>query len=53
MRAFFTDGDVTVAKLLDQNGARVTCFDRLAVGEGIEKHESNFAEEVMQQVAGD
>jgi len=40
------------AELLEQNGARVTGFYRLAVGEGIEKKEENFADEVMQQVSG-
>ena len=49
---FVKDGDVTVAKLLKQHGAAVNGFNRLAVGEGIEKEESNFADEVMQQVAG-
>lgn len=49
---FVKDGDVTVAKLLDQNSARVNGFDRIAVGEGIEKKEENFADEVMQQVTG-
>jgi len=49
---FVKDGDVTVAKLLQQNSASVNGFDRLAVGEGIEKKEENFAEEVMQQVSG-
>ena len=49
---FVKDGDVTVGKLLDQKGATVKGFSRLAVGEGIEKKEENFAEEVMQQVAG-
>ena len=49
---FVKDGDVTVAKLLQQHGATVTGFDRLAVGEGIEKKEENFADEVMQQVSG-
>jgi len=49
---FVKDGDVTVAKLLDQKGASVKGFNRLAVGEGIEKKEDNFAEEVMQQVKG-
>ena len=44
--------DVTVAKLLQQKSASVNGFDRLAVGEGIEKKEENFAEEVMQQVSG-
>jgi elongation factor Ts len=49
---FVKDGDVTVAKLLEQNSASVNGFDRLAVGEGIEKKEENFADEVMQQVSG-
>jgi elongation factor Ts len=49
---FVKDGDLTVAKLLEQNNASVNGFDRLAVGEGIEKKEENFADEVMQQVSG-
>ena len=49
---FVKDGDVTVAKLLDQKSATVNGFSRLAVGEGIEKKQENFADEVMQQVSG-
>ena len=49
---FVKDGDVSVEKLLKQNDARVNRFERLAVGEGIEKQASNFADEVMQQVSG-
>jgi len=49
---FVKDGDVTVEKLLQQNGASVNVFHRLAVGEGIEKKQENFADEVMQQVTG-
>ena len=49
---FVKDGDLTVAKLLDQNSASVNGFNRIAVGEGIEKKEDNFADEVMQQVKG-
>jgi len=49
---FVKDGDITVAKLLEQKSASVNGFDRLAVGEGIEKKEENFADEVMQQVSG-
>jgi elongation factor Ts len=49
---FVKDGDITVAKLLEQNGAKVKQIVRLAVGEGIEKKEENFADEVMQQVKG-
>ena len=49
---FVKDGDVTVEKLLQQSGASVNGFHRLAVGEGIEKKQENFADEVMQQVTG-
>jgi len=49
---FVKDGDVTVAKLLEQNGASVKAFTRIEVGEGIEKKADNFADEVMQQVKG-
>ena len=49
---FVKDGDLTVGKLLQQKGATIKGFDRLVVGEGIEKKQENFAEEVMQQVSG-
>jgi elongation factor Ts len=49
---FVKDGDITVANLLKQNGAKVKSFTRLVVGEGIEKKVDNFADEVMQQVKG-
>ena len=49
---FVKDGDITVGKLLEQKGASVKGFTRLAVGEGIEKKVENFADEVMQQVKG-
>jgi len=49
---FVKDGDITIAKLLEQKSASVNGFDRLVVGEGIEKKEENFADEVMQQVSG-
>lgn len=49
---FVKDGDITVAKLLKQNGASVKSFVRLVVGAGIEKKVDNFADEVMQQVKG-
>jgi elongation factor Ts len=51
-QTFVKDGDLTVGKLIDQNNASVNGFVRLAVGEGIEKKEANFADEVMQQVTG-
>lgn len=49
---FVKDPDVTVGKLLEQNGATITHFVRFEVGEGIEKQQENFAEEVMRQVQG-
>ncbi len=48
---FVKDPDVTVAKLLKDADASVTGFVRYEVGEGIEKKEENFAEEVMQQIS--
>jgi len=47
---FVKDPDVTVGKLLKDAGATVTAFVRFEVGEGIEKKEENFAEEVMKQI---
>lgn len=49
---FVKDPDQTVGKLLSDHGAKAVRFVRLEVGEGIEKVESNFAEEVMAQVRG-
>lgn len=46
---FVKDDKQTVAALLKSQGASVVRFTRLEVGEGIEKEESNFAEEVMAQ----
>jgi elongation factor Ts len=49
---FVKDPDQTVEKLLKANNAKVVSFQRYEVGEGIEKAEDNFAEEVMAQVKG-
>lgn len=51
-QAFVKDPDITVGKLLDGASASVISFTRFEVGEGIEKKEENFAEEVMAQVKG-
>lgn len=51
-QAFVKDPDQTVGKLLDSAGATVVKFDRMELGEGIEKKEENFADEVMAQVKG-
>lgn len=49
-QAFVKDPDKTVGTLLSDAGATVTRFVRYEVGEGIEKKEENFADEVMAQV---
>ncbi|MDX1444309.1 MAG: translation elongation factor Ts [Gammaproteobacteria bacterium] len=49
---FVKDPDVTVEKLLKEKGAKVITFARFEVGEGIEKKEENFVEEVMAQAKG-
>ena len=47
---FVKDDKISVGKLLEGAGATVTSFVRFEVGEGIEKKQENFAEEVMKQV---
>lgn len=47
---FFLNPDLKVAQYLKENGADIVNFVRYAVGEGIEKREENFAEEVMAQI---
>ncbi len=47
---FVKDPDKTVGALLKDEGANVTGFVRFEVGEGIEKKQENFADEVMAQV---
>jgi len=47
---FVKDPDLTVGKLLQNAGATVTRFVRYELGEGIEKVEENFADEVMRQI---
>jgi len=49
---FVKDPDQTVEKLLSGAGATVIRFQRIEVGEGIEKKVENFADEVMAQVKG-
>jgi elongation factor Ts len=46
---FVKDPDTTVEKLLKSRNAKVLQFKRFEVGEGIEKKQENFAEEVMAQ----
>lgn len=49
---FVKDDSLTVEKFVASKGGKITKFVRYEVGEGIEKKEDNFAEEVMNQVRG-
>ena len=41
-----------VSKYVESNGSKIISFTRYEVGEGMEKREENFAEEVMKQING-
>ena len=49
-QAFVKDSGLTVKAYLEQNNAEVTLMVRYEVGEGMEKRNDNFAEEVMSQI---
>ena len=49
---FVKDPNTTVGQLVKDAGAEVLAFERLVVGEGIEKEEVDFAAEVMVQAKG-
>lgn len=51
-QSFVKNPDQKVRDFVAATGGQVTSFTRFAVGEGIEKREDNFAEEVMSQVKG-
>ncbi|CAC9442806.1 translation elongation factor Ts [bacterium endosymbiont of Bathymodiolus sp. 5 South] len=51
-QAFVKDPDTTVGALVKSKGATIKSFVRFEVGDGIEKKEENFADEVMAQVKG-
>lgn len=46
---FVKDPDLSVQQYVKSKKASIVSYTRLAVGEGIEKKEDNFVEEVMQQ----
>jgi elongation factor Ts len=48
-QAYVLDTDSTVGDVLKKQGAEVLGFHRIAVGEGIEKKQEDFAGEVMKQ----
>ena len=49
-QAFIKDGDVNVETYVKNNGGVVKTMIRFEVGEGMQKREENFAEEVMNQI---
>jgi elongation factor Ts len=51
-QSFIKDPDTTVGALAKSKNAQVKSFIRYEVGEGIEKKEENFAEEVAAQMKG-
>ena len=52
-QAFVKNPDEKVEQFVAAKGATVQTFVRYEVGEGIEKRQENFAEEVMSQVKKD
>ena len=51
-QAFIKDSGMSVLDYVKNNGGTITSMNRFAVGEGIEKKQENFAEEVMSQING-
>ena len=49
-QAFIKDSNMNVLDYVKSNGGSIVSMVRFAVGEGIEKKEENFAEEVMSQI---
>jgi len=49
-QAFIKDGDIDVETYVKNNGGKVLSMTRFEVGEGMQKREENFAEEVMNQI---
>ncbi len=49
---FVKDPDTKVGKLVADKGAKIVRFARFEKGEGLEKKEENFAEEVAKQIKG-
>ena len=52
LQAFIKDGDIDVTKYVTNNGGELVSCTSFVVGEGIEKRQENFAEEVMSQING-
>ena len=49
---FIKENKQKVSKYVESNGSKIISFTRYEVGEGMEKREENFADEVMKQING-
>ncbi len=51
-QAFVKNPDEKVGKMVENKGSKIVRFARIEKGEGLEKKEENFAEEVAKQING-
>ena len=51
-QGFIKENKMKVNKYVESKGSKIISFIRYEVGEGMEKREENFAEEVMKQING-
>ena len=51
-QGFIKENKMKVSKYLESKKSDIVCFVRYEVGEGMEKREENFAEEVQKQING-
>ena len=51
-QGFIKENKMKVGKYVESKGSKIVKFVRYEVGEGIEKKEENFADEVMKQING-
>ena len=49
-QTFVKDNEITISRLIEKHDNSVLSFYRLEVGEGVEKKDENFADEVMAQI---
>ena len=51
-QAFIKENKMKVSKYVESKNSKIISFVRYEVGEGMEKREENFADEVMKQING-
>ncbi len=51
-QGFIKENKMKVSKYVESKKSKIICFVRYEVGEGMEKREENFADEVMKQING-